>query len=275
MEARHVIFRALRKRGFYALAAAILFTWMTPAAQASTIVFAYNNSSTIDVKAQFDVDNAAKTVSIYLLNLQNNPTSILSVLGSVRFNVIGAGINPDPIITGSSFSTFDIDKRGSPLSHPGAPNAWQADNIGGNTVAFCATCAAGGNTELLIGGPGPDGIYSGNGSIGPAHSPYIIGSGATYSSGALAGLDTTPGWTLYFGGISSQQVMISNVIFGFGTGAGYGTDFYSVPAYTEMDTPEPETKMMMATGIGLVLLAVAARRMLVTHRKGHQHCKRV
>ena len=85
----------------------------------------------------------------------------------------------------------------------------------------------------------------------------------TYTSGKLASLDTSPSWTLQFSGITTTQaVAISNVTFGFGldSGKGYGTDFYTMANYTEYDVPEPESNIMVITGLGLVLLAVAARR---------------
>jgi hypothetical protein len=234
-------------------------------AQASTIIFAtgvQHLTSDINVRAQFDIDNTAQTVTIHLLNLQVNPAGITSVLGSVRFNITGAGTTPTPNGTiGSNISTFGVDKNGNPVTQSGT-NTWTANNIGGNTIGFCTVCASGGNNDLVIGGPNASGLYTGNNSVGPAHSPFIIGSGLSYSApSVLAGLNTAPSWTIHFNGITQgQSVTISNVIFGFGTGTNYGTDFYTMPNYTEYDAPEPESNIMVVTGLGLVLAAVAMRR---------------
>ena len=234
-------------------ASAILATWLTPAAQASSFIFANAN-----VRAQFDVDNTAQTVTIYLLNLQLNPKDITEALGSLR-------LNPDPSLAASKISTFDINANGVPLPDK-VDNSWAAHPLGGTTIGLCAVCASGGSTELIIGGPDGNGRYSaGDSKIqtnGPK-IPFIIGSGATYTSGKLAGLDTSPSWTLKFSGITnSQKAAISNVTFGFGldSGKGYGTDFYTMANYTEYDVPEPESNIMVITGLGLVLLSVAVRR---------------
>lgn len=251
-----------------ALAALVLSAWLAPIARANSIIFASgvqrigSDNAEINVRAQFDIDNTAKTVTIYLLNLEADPAAITSVLGSLRFDLSGAGTSPAPTIANYGFSTFDIDKHGNPATDNSAPgDLWKANNIGGNTIAFCATCASGGNKEMIIGGPGIAGTYTGNGSIGPAHSPFIIASNATYPSGVLAGLDTSPSWVLHFNGISTATpVTISNLTFGFGTGTNYGTDFYTIPDYTESDAPEPESSVMVVTGLGLVLLSAAARR---------------
>jgi hypothetical protein len=247
-----------------------LSVWLAPTARANSIIFASgiqhigSDNAEINVRAQFDIDSTSKTVTLYLLNLEADPAAITSVLGSLRFDISGAGTSPAPTIANYGFSTFDIDKNGNPAADNSAPgNLWKASNIGGDTIAFCATCASGGNKEMLIGGPGITGTYTGNGSIGPAHSPFIIASNANYPSGVLAGLDTSPSWVLHFDGISTvTPVTISNLTFGFGTGTNYGTDFFTIPDFTESDVPEPKSKLMVVSGLGLVLLSVAARRSL-------------
>ena len=258
---------SVSRQFWISLACAVL--WASHA-QANTIIFAsgvQHLTSDINVKAQFDIDTSAQTITIHLLNLQPNPAGITSVLGSLRFDITGAGSTPTPsgpII--SNISTFGIDKNGNPVAQSGT-STWTANNIGGNTIGFCTTCASGGNSDLLIGGPNASGVYTGNNSIGPAHSPFIIASGLSYNAPSiLAGLNTSPSWTIHFNGITQgQPVMISNVIFGFGTGTNYGTDFYTMPTYTDYDLPEPESNVMVVSGLGLVLISVAVRR----YRRSH------
>ena len=181
----------------------------------------------------------------------------------MRFDITGAGAHPAPTITASDFSTFDVDSHGSPAAADDLANTWTASNIGGSTIAFCATCANGGSKELLIGGPNAGGIYTAGGSLSShGQKPFIIASGGTYSApSVLASLDTSPSWVLHFNDINPiTPVTISNVTFGFGTGNNYGTDFYTMANHTEYDAPEPESNIMVITGLGLVLLSVAARR---------------
>jgi hypothetical protein len=259
------MFRTHSLNGLFLGALPLLFATFisSSAARANTIVFAtgvQHLTSEISAEAQFDIDTTAQTVTIHLLNLENNPSGITSVLGSLRFNITGAGATPAPVEVSDNVSTFGIDGSGNPFTQ-NAADAWKASNIGGNTIAFCTTCANGGNNVLIIGGPNASGTYTGNGSI-RSHSPFIIGSGQVYSSpSALAGLDTAPSWTFKFSGITpGQPVVISNVVFGFGTGQNYGTDFYTMQTYTEIDAPEPETYVLGMTGFGLMLASAALRR---------------
>jgi len=56
--------------------------------------------------------------------------------------------------------------------------------------------------------------------------------------------------------------MVSNVLFGFGEGAPYGSDTYLMAAYSEFDVPEPDTKLMVITGLALVAISAGARAWL-------------
>ena len=249
----------------------LAFLCSPTAARSSMIIFATGPQQVggreINIKATFDFDFTAHTVTIYLLNLESNPTDLAQTLGSIRFDVTNAGTTPTPAYQSSSIGTFDIDNQGRPRSDNMA-NSWVATNIGGNTIGFCAVCASGGTgiPELLIGGPATNLRYTNDDHTlrnRSSSDPFIIASGAAYSSGVLQSLDSSPGWTYKLPNLT-PAVMVSNVIFGFGEGAAYGHtgDFYTMANYTEYDVPEPESGVMVITGLALVVIGATARRYL-------------
>jgi hypothetical protein len=231
---------------------------------ASTIIFATGPQQVggyeVNVKATFDFDYTAQTVTISLLNLESNPTDIAQTLGSVRFDIAGA--SGTPTYVSSSIGTFDIDNLGRPKSDY-RPNSWSASNIGGNTIGFCGVCAAGGVgvPDLVIGGPDSNLRYSNDdGSLKYRNKPepFIISSDDTYTSSALQSLDTSPSWVYRLSNMT-PNVMVSNVFLGFGEGAAYGSASYFMPNYTEYDVPEPPSGILSIAGLGI---AAGARRYL-------------
>ena len=71
-------------------------------------------------------------------------------------------------------------------------------------------------------------------------------------------MDTTPDFTITFPAITNlSNVVITNVIFGFGESANYGWNSITVP----VETPEPDSAILFGTGLALVALAVGARRL--------------
>uniref|UniRef100_Q020T9 PEP-CTERM protein-sorting domain-containing protein n=1 Tax=Solibacter usitatus (strain Ellin6076) TaxID=234267 RepID=Q020T9_SOLUE len=224
---------------------------------ASTIIFATGPQQVggyeINVKATFDFDYTAQTVTISLLNLELNPTDIAQTLGSLRFDIAGATATPTYV--SSSIGTFDIDNLGRPKAD-NKPNSWSATNIGGNTIGFCAVCAAGGVgvAGLVIGGPDSNLRYSNDDGTLKNRSkpePFIIGSGAIYTSSALQSLDTSPSWVYKLPNMT-PNVMVSNVFLGFGESAAYGASSYFMANYTEYDIPEPGSLVLTIAGLGMV-----------------------
>jgi hypothetical protein len=109
---------------------------------------------------------------------------------------------------------------------------------------------------LVIGGPAANLRYTNDDGTLRGHTssqPFIIASNVTYSSGVLSNLDTSPTWTFKTYN-ATPNVMISNVFFGFGEGADYGSAFYNMATYTEYDVPEPESRILTITGLSLVHL---------------------
>ncbi|MBS1856100.1 MAG: hypothetical protein JST11_12090 [Acidobacteria bacterium] len=231
----------------------------------STIVFSTGPATVggapVNVSAQFDFNATAHTVTIRLLNLQNDPAGVTSVLGSVRFTLTNAGSDPTGTVQSSNFATFAIDKNGNPYADSVSTNYWNVSNIGGTTMAFCTVCAAGGNHDLIIGGPAASGVYSsaenGGGSIAgnKAHNPFILGSNASYSSpSVLAGINSAPSWVISLPTIT-PTVTVTSVIFGFGTGTNYGTGTFAVNSI-----PEPGPVFSVVGGLALILLGARKRR---------------
>ena len=191
-------------------------------------------------EAWFAFDPTNHRITITLLNLESNPSGITQVLGSIRFTLTGAGAAPAPTISSFQGNTFGVDSQGNPVINSETP-VWKVSNIGGTQIALCTTCSAGGNKDLIIGGPNAAGVYSNaNGSIaGNTHNPFIIGSNATYATGVLHGLDTSPSWVITVP-TETATVAVSSVTFGFGTGSNYGTNISApVTTFDDPELPEP------------------------------------
>jgi hypothetical protein len=230
-------------------------------AHANTVVFATGptrlGDRSINVSAQFELDPSNHHVTITLLNFQTDPVDVTQLLGSVRFTLSGAGATPIPLISQVGASTFDVDGNGNPVTDVAAP-VWTAANIGSTQIALCTVCGNGGNKDLIIGGPNVNGRYvNANGSIAgnDGHNPFLIASGATYASGALYGLDTSPSWMLAIPS-ETASVAVSNVIFGFGTGTNYGTNFIQIENPASTSAPEPASLIGMGSGIGLLSIGL-------------------
>ena len=119
-------------------------------------------------------------------------------------------------------------------------------------------------TGLIIGGPNAtiNGKYSAADTTLKAGTTaqWIIGSGLTYTGSGtnnrLAGMDTTPDFTITFPSITNlSNVVITNVIFGFGESANYGWNSITVP----VETPEPDAAILLGTGLCLIAIGVGAR----------------
>jgi hypothetical protein len=132
-------------------------------------------------------------------------------------------------------------------------------------VALCAVCAIGGTNGLIIGGPNAtiNGKYSAADSTLTAGSTaqWIIGSGLTYTGSGtgnrLSGRDTVPDFTITFPTATNlSNLVITNVIFGFGESANYGWNSITVA----QETPEPDSAILFGTGLLLIALAAGARR---------------
>jgi hypothetical protein len=249
------------------LVCAVVLIGLAPAVRANTVVFATGTQLlggyTENARAAFDIDNTAHTITVYLLNLVADPTNVDQAIGSLRFSIDGAGA-PIPSMGLASGAVFDINSGGVIKNvATETTNVWQTTGSAqgsGEQVTLCAVCTSGGTTGLIVGGPAVSGKYdSADPTLrGTSGAPWIIGSGAAYSSGALAGLDTSPSWVITFPtGTNLSSIVITNVIFGFGESANYGWNDITVP----VETPELSPTILIGTGLGLLALAVGVRRL--------------
>ena len=71
-------------------------------------------------------------------------------------------------------------------------------------------------------------------------------------------MDTTPDFTITFPTTTNlSNVVITNVIFGFGESANYGWNYITVP----VETPELSPTILIGSGLGLLVLARGVRRL--------------
>jgi len=254
------------------LVCATVVIGLAPAGRANTVVFATGAQTLgglpVNASATFDIN--ASSITVHLLNLSLNPTDVNQAIGSLRFTITGATAPLTPTIASNSDTTFGI-ASGKRIISPTAETAttWTTTALG-QQVALCVVCAnfVIGTPGLILGGPDePSDKYA------AAHPPlrtgtsgqWIIGSGLPYTTGqSFATFDTSPAWVIDFSTANLTDVVITKVIFGFGTSAGYGTEFITVPGGAPLDpvdTPEPGSVILFGTGLGLLAIAAGARRL--------------
>jgi hypothetical protein len=255
------------------LACAVLLDALAPAGHANTIVFATGTQMLAgyaeNAQATFDINNTTHTITVHLLNLQLNPSDVDQAIGSLRFTMTGAGTpSPNATLTGISDTRLDMSNNGTPSKVAAeTTTVWHTSASAQSTgwqVALCAVCSAGGTDGLIIGGPNAtiNGKYSAADTTLKAGTTaqWIIGSGLTYTGSGtnnrLAGMDTRPDFTITFPSITNlSNVVITNVIFGFGESANYGWNSITVP----VETPEPDAVILLGTGLCLIAIGMGAR----------------
>jgi hypothetical protein len=240
---------------------------LTPAVRANTIVFATGTQMlggyAENAQATFDINNTTNTITVTLLNLTLDPTNVDQAIGSLRFSIDGAGA-PVPSMGLASGAVFDINSGGViKNAATETTNVWQTTGSAqgsGEQVTLCAVCASGGTSGLIVGGPAASGKYdSADATLrGSSGAPWIIGSGAAYSYGAFAGLNTSPSWVITFpSGTNLSSIVITNVIFGFGESANYGWNYITVP----VENPELSPTILIGTGLGLLTIVLGVRHL--------------
>ncbi|HTS30040.1 MAG TPA: PEP-CTERM sorting domain-containing protein [Bryobacteraceae bacterium] len=222
-----------------------------------------SNSGTnyaVDIQAILTLNTVTQTVVIQLLNLEDNPQTDLQMLGSIQitFSGLKSGVTTAPTVTASSFTAIDVTSSSSqPTVVTRTPaTTWHSAQTPSSTAneIFCTDCPGGGSKQLLIGGPSSAGGVSGdysnaNGSItSPGHQPEVIASGQTYTGGNLAGVNTSPQWTLFVPELGSNST-ITAVSFGFGTQ--WGASGSTVTAQLQT-VPEPGAGSLVLLGVCLM-----------------------
>ena len=220
----------------------------------------------------FFLDPIHGTLTIELLNLQTNPKDVSQLISGIEFTMsnlsAGTVANATPSATESAIT---INGDGVPTSTP-ETSGWVDQSIGANTFTLCTVCGSGvgghpaGPSQLIIGGPNSstgslEKYTNANGSIahnGP-HNPFILGSGDTYASGPLAGLDSSPEWVLNLPLLTPTST-VTQVKFFFGTTYGDHVITETVSTQTSSATPEPGPLVLMISGLGLIAGSVLVRR---------------
>jgi hypothetical protein len=206
----------------------------------------------VDASAQFTT--GAGTITVLLTNLEANPTSVVQNLSDLEFTLSGgtatgaayaAAGHSAQEITVNSDGTFTT---GSTLT-TAASIGWVLTVPTTQTIHLDVLGAGGaGPAHLIIGPPGPGGLYSNaNGSIagnGP-HNPF---------------LNQTATWVIDAPGVSATTT-VSAATFSFGTTAGTNL----VPGEPGTPVPEPGTFLLLLGVGGLSLVAVRGRRAFSSH----------
>src|ERR1035437_10168000 len=98
------------------LVCATVVIGLAPAGRASTVVFATGaqsvNGYLENASATFDIN--ANSITVHLLNLFVNPSSVNQAIGSLRFTIPGGAPLPSPAMgtNPASDTTFGIDSSG-------------------------------------------------------------------------------------------------------------------------------------------------------------------
>jgi hypothetical protein len=196
------------------------------------------------VSAEADITVSAGQIQIVLKNLQANPNDVSQLISDLKIT-----INPGSL-AGSSLtaaSATSINVAGNGTTSPGS-NFTTVAGVGwvytpSSTTDGLLDVLAGpghaGPANLIIGPPGPGGVYTNaNGSIagnGP-HNPF---------------LNQTASFTITAPNVSAATI-VSAVTFSFGTTAGV-----DIPGI--VSAPEPATVLTLASGLPFGLLALRRR----------------
>ena len=252
------------------LAGAVALLCDVPAANAYPIIFAVGPVSPsgtsptgpVNVSASFTLNSTAQTITIALLNLENNIVGVPQAISDIEFTVGNPGTGAiTPLGVSEAGGTYvNISKAGF-ASVPSQPsNQWHAASLSPTVLTLCTVCnaAVGFNNpkQELIGGPDQsqlatdqytqaDDSLGGNGT----NRPFLLASGASYTQGPLKEVNTAPVWTVQMPtNALTTTTTITSVTFYFGSV--YNT--YSI-VDTDGITPEPATAGMMVTGLALAV----------------------
>jgi hypothetical protein len=248
-------------------------------AGASTFVYATGNNASVGgfgvndwISITLDPNDGKITVQIQ--NLEQNPARDFQLISSVQIFMSGLDASnlTTPSVFSSSFSAVQVEGANPTAVTPTPSNAWgfatatgvnwggaysvgNGINGGKGDLTFCTNCPSGGNKQLIISGPDTNNQYDNpslNNSITTAaHNPYILGSGATYTTGPFAGLNSSPSWVLTVPQLTASTV-VTDVVFGYGTAWGtYEYDF----------NPEPGTTILIGSGLAAMCWVARRRRL--------------
>jgi hypothetical protein len=217
---------------------------LAPAGRANTVEFA-TGSQTLggwvmeNASAGFDING--NSITAQLLDLSVN-----------QFNVATGILSPTMGANPATDTKLGIDGNGITVqSLDLSVNQFNVNQ------AICFPCFSfNGATGILNPTIEPSDTYAAADATLTTNTSaqWIIGSGVTYIVGnGFPTFDTSPvnsGTTT-----DPPNVVIPNVIFGFGEGANFGTEL------APLDAPEPGSVILFGTGLGLLAIAAGARRL--------------
>ena len=230
-------------KGSVFLAAAVAAMALGPApAEAVMISFATPTGATVGggpVSARADITTSNGSVSITLTDLLANPTDVGQLISDFFFTVANGNLTGSSQ-TGASAQEITVNSNGSttlgPVLNTVAAVDWAYSSTATTGLLDVLGPGAAGPAHLIIGPPGPGGIYSNaNGSIagnGP-HNPF---------------LNQTASFTITAPGVTAATT-ISSVVFSFGTTSGVNVP--GVPVPTAVPEPSGFAMASMGTLLGL------------------------
>jgi len=211
----------------------LLLAFLLPAlAAGTTITFVVPSGTTVNglpVSGFATVTTGMGQMDIHLVNLQDNPKSVIQGFNGVSF-VLPEGLAATGILFGSA-EAVNIASDGSYTSLGDISIGWVLDSSG--LMVGMLLPGGSGPAQLLLGGPDSEGIYSdANGSIAGnnPHNPFL-----------KEGLDLT----LSVPGMTPDTEVLGSTIY-FGTASGQG-----VP----LESSAPEPVSLTLSGVGLAGLA--------------------
>jgi len=216
----------------------------------------------INDSVELSIDYTNDTITIAPLNLENNLTRDVQLLSHLDLTFSNLQSGTMASVTSSSFDAINFSSSATSAHTPTPANVWQALLTAGGALTFCTNCNGAGNAELIVGAPTPGSgnseLYNSPGANSGLYnrSPVILGDGATYASGPLAGLNSNPVWVLTVPEINHNVLVAPTAVaFGFGTAGG----FTSAGQQQAPPAPEPSTVSGLIGG-GALLLAMGWRR---------------
>ena len=211
------------------------------AAYADTFSFMTPTGSSIGgmpVNAAAPVVTGSGTVMITLSDLLANPTDVGQLISD--FDIVLSTGAMTGTLASQSGQQINVAGDGTFSVAPGNPTGWQLNSgvMGGIQIS---ALGGGAPDELIIGPPGPGGVYTNaNGSIagnGP-HNPFINQTGT---------------FVLDVAGVTGTT-QITSATFSFGTTAGV-----NIPGVPTTPVPEPASVMLLASTLGVLVMGLRKR----------------
>lgn len=199
---------------------------------------------------------AADTLTVWLDNLLEDPASVGQALSGLAFTVYPP-LAPSDLASAALLSSEalwrEVHRSGAFTDLGIQPTGWALDTSGLiqpglRLCVLCTDLGAVGPERLILGPPGPAGIYDkANGSIAgnPPHNPFLAAT-ATYS--------------LFVAGVTAAST-ITSASFAFGTSIGN-----DIPG-EDPSVPEPGTWTLLLAGSALI----AGAGWLKRSRRGSGH----